>query len=148
MVKDSNQGCEDKKCPFHGQLKIRKKRLKGRVVSALARHTARIRWERKHRLPKYERYETRITSVQAHNPPCINAQKGDIVLLVECRPLSKTKHFVIVNKSSPEEEKKAEEEKETKENEKKKQTEQEKRTSETKKKETEKKNQSGKTKEK
>ena len=41
------------------------------------------------------RMNSRIT---AHNPPCIDAKTGDKVKIAECRPLSKTKNFVVVEK--------------------------------------------------
>ena len=31
-----------------------------------------------------------------HNPTCIGAGVGDRVKIMECRPLSKTKHFCII----------------------------------------------------
>jgi len=34
--------------------------------------------------------------VAAHNPVCINAKIGDKVRIAECRPISKTKAFVII----------------------------------------------------
>ncbi|MBN1455027.1 MAG: 30S ribosomal protein S17, partial [Methanomicrobia archaeon] len=40
----------------------------------------------------------RQSKIHAHNPPCINAKVGDIVKIAECRPLSKTKSFVVVEK--------------------------------------------------
>ena len=58
--------------------------------------TAIVEWERKQFLSKYERYEKRRSRVKAHSPSCIGAQDGDIVKIMECRPLSKTKNFVIV----------------------------------------------------
>ena len=36
------------------------------------------------------------SKLHAHNPPCIDAKPGDIVTIAECRPISKTKSFVIV----------------------------------------------------
>ena len=36
--------------------------------------------------------------MKVHNPDCINAKEGDLVGVVECRPLSKTKNFVIIRK--------------------------------------------------
>jgi len=45
---------------------------------------------------KYNRYEKRLSKFHAHNPPCIHAKVGDIVTIAECRPLSKTKNFVVV----------------------------------------------------
>ena len=60
--------------------------------------TVTIEWERKQYLPKFERYEKRRTKLKAHNPACINAKEGDIVTLGETRPLSKTKHFVVLER--------------------------------------------------
>ncbi len=40
----------------------------------------------------------RKTKVNAHNTACINAEEGDIVRISGCRPLSKSKNFVIVEK--------------------------------------------------
>jgi len=36
--------------------------------------------------------------ITAHNPPCIAARRGEKVKIAECRPLSKTKSFVVVEK--------------------------------------------------
>lgn len=33
-----------------------------------------------------------------HNPDCVNAKEGEVVKIMECRPLSKTKNFVIIQK--------------------------------------------------
>jgi len=51
-------------------------------------------FERK--MPKFERFEKRQAKIHAHNPPCINAKEGDRVKIAECRPLSKTKAYVVV----------------------------------------------------
>ena len=64
--------------------------------------TATVEWERVQHIPKYERYEKKRSKIKAHNPKCINAAEGDIVKVMECRPLSKTKNFVIVEKSGRE----------------------------------------------
>ena len=53
-----------------------------------------------HFIPKYERYERRRSRISAHSPPCIDAKRGDKVKIAECRPLSKTKHFVIIERVS------------------------------------------------
>jgi hypothetical protein len=45
---------------------------------------------------KYERYEMRRSRLRAHNPPCLDAQVGQEVLVVKTRPLSKTKNHVII----------------------------------------------------
>jgi small subunit ribosomal protein S17 len=90
--------CEDKNCPIHGSLKCRGKSVVGTVLSTKMHRTAILEWSWKHYLPKYERYEKRRTKIKVHNPQCIDAKDGDIVRVTECRPLSKTKHFVIVEK--------------------------------------------------
>ncbi len=94
--------CKDENCPFHGSLKCRGRIFSGTVLSAKMRKTAVIEWTWKYYLPKYERYEKRRTKLKVHNPLCINAKNGDIVKIMECRPLSKTKHFVIVSISGKE----------------------------------------------
>ncbi|MBD3313920.1 30S ribosomal protein S17 [Candidatus Woesearchaeota archaeon] len=95
--------CKDKKCPFHGDLTISKRVFTGVVVSDLAKNTATVLWERRRKISKYDRYERRKTRVHAHNPECINAKKKDVVRIAECRPLSKTKNFVIIEKLGKEE---------------------------------------------
>jgi len=49
-------------------------------------------------VPKYKRYERRKSHIPAHNPPCIDAKVGDWVRIAECRPLSKTVSFVVIEK--------------------------------------------------
>ncbi len=92
------QKCNDTKCPFHGKLIVRGRRFVGTVISTKMKKTAVIEFERLHFLKKYERYEKRRTMLKVHNPECINSKEGDIVNIMECRPLSKTKNFVIIQK--------------------------------------------------
>ena len=90
------QKCEDKNCPFHGTIGVRGRKLTGTVTSTRMRRTAVIEFSRLYFLPKYERYEKRTSKLKVHNPDCINAKEGNIVNVMECRPLSKTKNFIIV----------------------------------------------------
>ncbi len=90
--------CNDKKCPWHGNLKIRGRTFRGLVVSTKPLLTAIVKWDYYNYVPKYERYERRKTRVAVHNPSCISAQVGDTVAIGECRPLSKSKNFVIFEK--------------------------------------------------
>ena len=92
------QECNDVKCPFHGRLSLRGRQLTGTVTSTKMRKTAVIEFQTLHFLRKYERYEKRRTRLKVHNPQCINAREGEIVKIMECRPLSKTKNFVIIQK--------------------------------------------------
>jgi small subunit ribosomal protein S17 len=95
-VKPPKGTCNDPKCPFHGNLKIRGKILQGLVVSARPQKTVIVERNYLHYIPKYERYERRHSRIAAHNPECIDAKEGDVVKIAECRPLSKTKAFVVV----------------------------------------------------
>ncbi len=87
---------EEKKSPFTGDIKVRGRVFTGTVISAKMTRTATVEWDRRVKLPKYERYMKKRTRVKAHNPDIIKAEEGDIVKIMECRPLSKTKNFVIV----------------------------------------------------
>ncbi len=88
--------CNDGNCPFHGSLKCRGRIFTGTIVSVKMQKTAIVAWEHRQFLKKYERYEKRGSRVKAHNPECISANEGDVVKIMECRQLSKTKNFVIV----------------------------------------------------
>lgn len=88
--------CTDPKCPWHGQLSLRGRVFVGKVVSDKAPKTAVVKWEHYHFIPKYEAYEKRNTRIVVYNPICIDAKKGDMVKVSECRPLSKTKSFCII----------------------------------------------------
>ncbi len=92
------QACSDKNCPFHGSLRLRGRQFNGTIISARMRKTAVIEFKRPYFLKKYERYEKRRTRLKAHNPDCISAKEGDIVNAMECRPLSKSKNIVIIQK--------------------------------------------------
>ncbi len=97
-VKSPENKCEDKHCPFHGSLKVRGFTFTGKIVKSDVHNTTTIEWPRLFYLHKYERYEKRRSRVKSHNPPCINAKVGDEVKIIECKPISKTKKFVIVEK--------------------------------------------------
>ena len=55
-----------------------------------------IEFPRKFYLPKYERFENRRTRIKAHIPPCLPVAKGDVIRVMESRPISKTKNFVAI----------------------------------------------------
>lgn len=95
-VKPPEKTCEDKNCAWHGTLSLRGKLLEGIVVSTRALKTAIVEREYFHYVPKYERYERRRSRIPTHNPPCIGAKVGDRVKIAECRRISKTKAFVII----------------------------------------------------
>ncbi len=67
----------------------------GVVVSSKAQKTVTVQWNRRVYIPKYERYLTKRSKVKAHNPE-LTLKEGDTVIIKECRPISKTKKFVVV----------------------------------------------------
>ena len=90
--------CDDKHCAFHGSLSLRGRMLEAEVTKVNLQKTAVVQWTRQFYLPKYQRYEKRKSRLQVHNPPCMDIKKGDKVKVVECRPISKTKNFVIIER--------------------------------------------------
>jgi small subunit ribosomal protein S17 len=97
-VEAPKEKCNDRNCPFHGNLKVRGRQFKGVVISSKMHNTATIEWTRTEYIPKYERYEQKRSKIKAHNPKCISAAEGDLVRVIGCRPLSKTKNMVIIEK--------------------------------------------------
>lgn len=75
--------------------------LTGRVISNKMQKTITVLVERTVKHPKYGKYIKRSTKLHAHdeNNEC---QEGDIVMVEQCRPLSKTKMWrlqTIVNRA-------------------------------------------------
>ena len=97
-VPPPEESCNDPNCPWHGTLPVRGQIINAVVVSTGMMRSAVVARERLHYVKKYERYEKRTSRYIVHNPECINAQVGDMVKIMECRPLSKNKHFVIISK--------------------------------------------------
>ncbi|MCS7131604.1 MAG: 30S ribosomal protein S17 [Hadesarchaea archaeon] len=97
-IKPPKERCSDKNCPFHGSLSVRGRVFEGIVTSDKMSRTVTVELEHVRKIQKYERYERRTSKLHAHNPPCINARAGDKVKIMECRRLSKTKSFVVVEK--------------------------------------------------
>ncbi|HDJ95047.1 MAG: 30S ribosomal protein S17 [Thermoprotei archaeon] len=95
-VKPPEKECNDPNCPFHGTLSVRGIVLEGVVVSDKMDKTVIVEREYLRFIRKYKRYERRRSKIPAHNPPCINAKKGDLVKIAETRPISKTVSFVVI----------------------------------------------------
>lgn len=95
-VKPPERTCNDPKCPWHGQVRVRGLILTGVVIKSKMKNTVVVEREYIYYDKKYKRYEKRRSRIHAHNPPCINAQPGDIVVIGETRPLAKTVHFVVL----------------------------------------------------
>jgi small subunit ribosomal protein S17 len=97
-LKKPKKTCNDPNCPYHGTLSIRGHVLEGVVVSAKMEKTVIVRRDYLNYVPKFKRYERRHSHIPAHNPPCINVKVGDRVKVAECRPISKTVSFIVVEK--------------------------------------------------
>lgn len=105
--------CSDAKCLLHTKVSTRGRTFTGIVTSDRMSKTVTVEWGGWKYLPKYERYITRRTKVHAHNPECVNARKGERVMIIECRPLSKTKHFIVIKKMGTDIKKRLKEERRT-----------------------------------
>ncbi|MBI4363165.1 MAG: 30S ribosomal protein S17 [Euryarchaeota archaeon] len=101
-VTPPSRECADPKCPFHGSLPVRGAVLEGTVVSSKMASTVVVQRSYLRFIQKWERYERRQSKLSAHNPACVGAEVGDRVAIAECRPLSKTKKFVVVERRAPE----------------------------------------------
>lgn len=97
-LKKPKKSCEDKNCPFHGNLRIRGRVLDGVVISAKMDKTVVVRRDYQLYMPKFKRYERRHSHINAHNPPCLDVKEGEKVRIAECRPVSKTVSFAVVEK--------------------------------------------------
>ena len=90
--------CNDPNWPDHGTLPVRGQIIDGKVVSVRMDKTAVVE---KHYLKyqeKYERYEKRTGRYMVQAQSCYELKVGDEVKIMECRPLSKTVSFVVVEK--------------------------------------------------
>lgn len=96
-TEDENKKCNDKKCPLHSGVSLRGRSFSGEITRKRGK-TVKVEWPRYKYFPKYERYAKLQGGVFAHLPDCLSdsINIGDKVKITECRPLSKTKHFVVV----------------------------------------------------
>ena len=67
----------------------------GRVVSNKADKTVTVLLERKVKHPMYGKYIRRSSKVHAHDEEN-TCNEGDTVRIAECRPLSKTKSWTVI----------------------------------------------------
>ena len=86
----------DKKNPFNGTLSIRGKLFEGKVIKSKAKNTVVLQKESPTYYSKFKRYARSKNSIHAHDPSNIKVKEGDLVVAAECRPLSKSVSFVVV----------------------------------------------------
>jgi small subunit ribosomal protein S17 len=65
----------------------------GTVIANKMSKTVTVEWERRRYVPKFQRYEKRRTRVKAHDE--LGVKIGDVVEIIETRPISKTKNFLV-----------------------------------------------------
>lgn len=75
------------------------KTLQGTITSLKGTNTARVRVERSWQHPLYKKYVTRSKNYAAHYEG-FALELGEEVQIQESRPISKTKHFVVVSRVS------------------------------------------------
>jgi len=99
MTKLVGAPCGDIKCHIHGSVKARGRTFEGRVIKKFPKRVL-IEFERMSYVRKYERYKKTKTKIHARLPDCMasNIQLGDLIKVMECRPLSKIIHFVVIDK--------------------------------------------------
>jgi small subunit ribosomal protein S17 len=86
----------DRLNPFNGSLPVRGSVIVGTVVSAKMQATAVVEKQHERLNTKFERTEKRTRRYAAHVPSNIDVKVGDEVVIAECRPISKTVSFVVV----------------------------------------------------
>ena len=86
--------------PFNGSLSIRGKIFEGIVINAKAKGTVVIERESLIDFTKFKRFGRSKNKIHAHVPSNLDIQEGDHVVAAECRPISKSVSFVIVEVKS------------------------------------------------
>ena len=97
-VKESKKKIEEneKNNPFNGTLSIRGKIFEGTVINAKANGTIVIQKESPIYFKKFKRFGRSKNKIHAHVPSNNNVEEGDYVIAAECRPISKSVSFVVV----------------------------------------------------
>ncbi len=99
MVSSPKRSCDNAFCPFCGKLSLRGKMFSGTIESSKAKNMVVVTREYPRPVKKYKRYERSKSKVHAFLPGCIDAKEGEKVKIAECRPLSKTVSFVVIEVS-------------------------------------------------
>lgn len=96
VAQSAGKNCDDRHCPYHGSLPVRGKLFDGRVTGNKARRTATLQKDVPIYFAKFKRYARGKSTIHAHVPACMNVELGDGVLAAECRPISKSVSYVVV----------------------------------------------------
>ena len=82
--------------PFNGSLSVRGKTFEGIVIKAKAKQTVTLQKESPIYFTKFRRYGRSTSQIHAHVPSNLDVEEGDHVVAAECRPISKSVSFVVV----------------------------------------------------
>ncbi len=82
-----------------GPISVRGRKFEGFVIRKFDKRVT-IKFERVNYIRKYERYLKTYSKMHAYLPENLkdSINIGDYIQIVECRPLSKIIHFVVVKK--------------------------------------------------
>lgn len=99
QVKGPKKTCTNRYCPFCGSLSLRGKLVSGIVVSHKSKNMVVVEREYSRFVNKYKRYERSKSKIHAFISDCQDVEDGNKVKIAECRPLSKTVSFAVVEVS-------------------------------------------------
>jgi len=88
--------CNDPHCPYHGGMSVRGRLFDGTVTGSRAKSTVTLQKNVPIYFSKFKRYARGKSTIHAHVPGCISVEQGDGVLAAECRPISKSVSYVVV----------------------------------------------------
>ena len=77
-------------------MSIRGKLFEGIVINTKAKNTIVIQKESPIYFKKFKRFGRSKNKIHAHVPSNINVEEGNYVIAAECRPISKSVSFVVV----------------------------------------------------
>ena len=95
-VNEPKRECEDKNCPFHGGLSIRGKLFDGKVTGDKAKQTITLTKDEPIYFSKFKRYARGKSTIFAPTGIDLDVVSGDHVLTAECRPISKSVSYVVI----------------------------------------------------
>ena len=95
-VKNKESSKDEKNNPFNGSLAIRGKLFEGIVINAKAKNTVVIQKESPIYFSKFKRFGRSKNKIRAHVPSNLSIEEGDNVVAAECKPISKSVSFVVI----------------------------------------------------
>ncbi len=94
MIEKTGKGKTEKK-EEKNLVGTRGRTFEGNVTKKFDKRVV-IEFERTVRVPKYERFMKKKTRLHARIPKGMDVNVGDYAQVMECRPLSKMIHFVLI----------------------------------------------------